>query len=277
LLKIINGIEIIKHRCSNINEFKYYFKRLKSNVSLPLMLQTDVFDCPWTPFYMKRHIRHSVLVVDIDEKLGLIYCLDPFFTDELVEMPFHELKAKTKYYFLEFSSCEFNPSINNIISILIFTIKRYRDCLLEKNYYNTLMELISRFYNETLTNENAVDYKVRDLPLLRHFKIIERDRNNYAFFLTSLGESFNIDTTYIANKCCALSKTWSSFRILILRDTLKKNQQELMNNADQLICDILAKEQELCNSLINFFEICISQNNSDTYNVSDEKICVKGK
>lgn len=63
----------------------YYFMKQKLHDREVLILEIDIFYCPWATDYKKRHNTHTVILTAVDE--DICKCVDPAFKKVDVELP----------------------------------------------------------------------------------------------------------------------------------------------------------------------------------------------
>jgi len=255
LLKIINGIKVIKHVCSDNKKIISFIKNNNLERNSPIILPIDNYFCYWTPYFMKLHGQHHILVLGVNNLNDLFLCLDPYYApDKIVDIKYDSLQYKTEVIFYELQICKTERLSQTTLNILLNAIEKYRMRLINDNYLGILIKFVNRFYLDARENIHTTDYHLQNLPLLRHFKVIENDRINYSIFLSGLYNDYNLNTTDLINECHELSKMWFSFRTIILKYTLKDDYETLIDKAKTILNNILINERELCKSLISLFE-----------------------
>ena len=68
----------------------------------PVILATDIYNCPWNTYYKKQHYTHYIQIIDYVDSSFI--CLDPFFTNKKEKFPINELDRKIKYIVLKYGT-----------------------------------------------------------------------------------------------------------------------------------------------------------------------------
>lgn len=249
MLDVINGIKIVKHRVNTVPQFNYSLKRIRDKSKIPILFEIDVFDCEWTKFYQKRHIRHSILIDRISLNNSFYYCFDPFFSNETKQLNSSVINDKKRIYYLEFLPSDERNDQALITQACLKSVNKYYENLTHDNYAYKL-NIISKMLFENYTlYENDLDFNIRDLPILRRFKEIEKDRITYTIYLKELEKILSINLIDSINICNFLCHKWSNIRMLLLKKILKHSDFNMHNEFNELI----NHEKKLCESLLSHF------------------------
>lgn len=209
----------------------------------PIMLYYDVFDCPWNIAYRRNHIKHSILLIGIDEKKDL-YVLDPYSTkDEII-----------------ININDFARNHGRLHSFMLMPLEDlqpddYRsEICTHLNYMKNdgFFKKLECFKNSIQTRfEEAINSEYTDIyaiPLIINLRHIANQRYCYCIFLEKMIDKKIIDISML-NLMKNIAWRYSSLRMSLMKQIMKKKSN---NENGSIINEIMNEEYEAYKKMKSF-------------------------
>lgn len=211
--------EIYNFKYKLINKFELEDKNaiismLKENIinQNPVALTVDTYGCPWSHFYLEKHMLHTILLLDYDEETNVFYSTDPYLEVENISLDIETLLKYWDWTIIFDMSSYKNNELSQDASDLI--IKKYIDRYDEEDFIKPFMSLYEDFQNYKY-NPNDIDlYKSPDKSyLLTRFAALSWSRKNVSDALSNYDEIYNSDKySDVVQKLTFLATDWNKIR-----------------------------------------------------------------
>ena len=85
----------IQSKCHYNKKFEEQLSVMRDelNEGWPVIVWMDPYYLRWTPCYKKAHAQHFCIAVELDEKSGIIHCLDPFWNKDINHIKISNFKS----------------------------------------------------------------------------------------------------------------------------------------------------------------------------------------
>ena len=242
------GINIIRNEPLNKIYESFLYSLVKNlNNKNPIGFEMDSYYCPWNNFYMKIHRKHYFLIIGIDSKKDILYCLDSFLSNSVQEISIYTVFEYHKgLIYSNTSECkeiDLKKIIQQIFSYLSLNDK-------DKNCDKI------RSFADIVRNEKYFPEKKLDIASLNKSIFMFRlsdlcwSRKNFGQALSCLYEKFGVDIlNEAASNSIIVSRMWDRVKTTIAKGYLKNKGKEHLSMAADIIFEIADYEERILKSL----------------------------
>lgn len=230
---------IISKRDFNNRETLDEFIENETYKGYPVMIETDVHYCAWTPFYNYAYYPHLLLIIGKEQDCFI--CVDSFFTNQIMKIAMESIWIKENNCFAFRVSEEKVFNVHEAVKMLKTYVERYIYQIAEKDFLLFANELGEVDYK--LKKENTKSILVN--PIIRILKVGEDNRHNFMSLLYYLQDKCSVDFQKITVKILEECKLWNILRMLITKCFLKGKQPDRESYITELLINIYDKESEI--------------------------------
>jgi len=219
---------------------------------VPLIVFTNIYDCPWTKAYRKCCSDHILLALGIED--DNLLCIDPYFSNNIHHFDSNNVMAEQVVY-ATFEKLSENQSENP--RFLCDELKN-QICF----YHNT--NIFS--YIELKNNLNILDidtetvskkeFNALELTFDKNLFLLDRITKNRLNYIEMLKHINSLNCTYDFHEFTGilkkLSMRWSACRIKLLKYYISKNNDDHEEFRSMFIL-LLESEQQLCKNFYEYF------------------------
>ena len=238
ILRDYHGITKYEGKFSSASDFISYIKEELSQDN-PIMLATDIYNCPWNVYYKKRHNFHYILIIDYTKDAFI--CLDPFFSSLPQKFFFHELDTNIKCIVLKFGPQ--HESLYESLFYLIYFLSLYANKMIVGDLDTNL---VFKVFSNTERIENEYDtYGMYGIPAVKLLASLDNNRECFIEMLKQIQTLFRININEFIDRINNISLRLRILRIKILRAALDKNKWDIVNDNYAVFDDITQNEKML--------------------------------
>lgn len=243
-----NNIDVLYKYCGIERQIKSFlskqevFQAIQQNIhkNQPVMLETDVFYCPWNMLYQLQHITHCFLIIGIeDEKL---LCLDPFFTTNKLVINLKELFLSS-FDITIFKTCQ-TTLINKI------EIYNLLQCGITDYNLHNIQEAFDFFKSAILSINFEQELKgsttIYDISILRSLRNVEYKRECYKEMIIHIYQEYHDNELQsIINDLDRLCILWRKLRSILLKCIIKTRVNDNFYILNNIIDEISKQERTI--------------------------------
>ena len=214
----------------------------------PVIVYSNVYYCPWSPYYKKIEIPHCFVLTKYESNSFI--GIDSYFTDSFVKMnqdDFHF--SQNMVTILEFS----HPVANN----RRFKFEKLLQGIL--NYDFPVSRKCSENFAHSLKNMNFVDElkkgdKIDHMPLLWKIRELEFNRRCYLELIDQMESNEFIDFQYIVKILDVIINAWLRLRLVIAKCATRYSMKGKEDAIAEMVLDIFEKEDRLIKAIKGLLE-----------------------
>lgn len=247
ILKKYHGIHLIEHNASELSDAVSSLREVtESELSrdFPLVIEFDLYNCPWSEVYKKANIDHYSLVIGIDENKENFICIDPFVIKDAVKLPVAELREGL-YKFFTLRLDEPECDIADWRSVVKTVVDHNYKCEERMNTFDMMRCFASEILqSEDFTEELRKQNDAYTYELFYQLKFMYQSRLNYSWFIEYISTKCNVpELMPIAKAIAEASSLWKTVWLKFMKiayidqssianKTLKNISERLMKIAD---------------------------------------------
>ena len=203
----------------------------------PIILNCDVFDCPWNISYQRNHIDHYVLITGVDDKTKQFFILDPYSTENENIIDIDNLAPDNGYIY----SFETLPLNNLQIEDYRLEIANNLDHIKNNSFFKNLENFYNEFqirFDEVILSEYTDIYAV---PLIINLRRISNQRYCHCISLKKMVSENIIDYSMV-NIMESIAEKYGFLRTLLIKQIMKKKKN---NECVGIINEIIYNEYDI--------------------------------
>ena len=225
------------------------------DINNPVILMINLFWCPWTKFYKIFEAIHYCMIIGVNEENQLLYCIDPFYTLEVIELPMSDFEQGSM-------SCitlhKLNKKDNNIewCSVIKNAALHY---LGDVNIQSTYLEMCN-FAQDVRDKYNAAEeyFQMGD----KKFSFISNEINHirlarlsFSDFLKNFATKYKVNSLYeYSKRMLELGKSWYNINIMFIKTSYMGEKDLLIKRISKTILDLAEKEKNVAMGLLRLSE-----------------------
>ncbi|MDF2801844.1 MAG: hypothetical protein K0S61_1747 [Anaerocolumna sp.] len=252
IIRDYHGIKITKKTPCTFDEL---IETIETEIlkGYPVIFSTNAYFCTWNPSYQKQYFPHFCLAIGVDFEAKEILCMDPYFTPEIISLPFQNLKDSYDHYFT-FEKQDVKSIGSEWRDILHTTTNKVFGSNKDENTFYNIREFSKLFdssfeiIEETSKFDNLLDFSP-GLLVLTH---VEWARFNVSSYFNYIANQCSVpELLEFSNQMVKASKNWSVLKSILCRACITKNN-DLSKVAVKKIHEIADYEEEVANKLLEF-------------------------
>lgn len=241
VLNAIYGINELPVAAQSISELESSI----SNKDL-ICLYIDGFYCPWHNAFNNHHISHYLLAVGLNNSNNTVICADPFFTNDLKELPMKSVTFTEKNFVLRINNREIS-NINIIhqksLRYLKYNINQLKNT---RPYWEEINEFSSYLSLDGLRKE-LFDYQDSAfIEWLISLNFLSKSRKCFVESLCYLSQVYKISFERSINDFMQLSREWIKLKLCLLKYYYKKQYSPDVLQNIKLQIKALAEKEKVC-------------------------------
>ncbi len=210
----------------------------------PVVLETDIYNCPWNKFYHTNHNQHFILLTEYDN--GTLYCLDPYYGTETFTFEFDTFTFNT------YSCCRVIATVSDenaklYIQTLLYFLRNYQQ---ELSYVTISAEKFA----STIDLEYIIksEYDFYNILSVKNIKTSADRRECYIFALEQVEDKTQMDISEPIQLLKDNIKRTKDVQAFILKCIINHDNRH-RNKILQMIMEIIARDAQFVNQLIKIF------------------------
>lgn len=225
------------------------------NTEHPVILMLDIFYCPWTKFYKLLHAIHYCMVVEVSEDKQAFYCIDPFYTLNVIELPLTNFeqggisfitmrKLQQKEVGTDWRSVMKHAAIHYLG--MEDSKAAYRDmCYFArdvKEHYHAADEFIQVGDKKFSHLSNQINY-------------IRLARLSFSDFLEIFAQKYQIYELYkFSKRMLQAGQCWYNINIMFIKESFMEEGGLLIDRISRSILELAEQEKNLAIDLLQLTE-----------------------
>ena len=210
--------------------------------SEPLIVSTDIYDCPWIKAYRKHYFKHTLLALDIKE--NNLICIDPYFSNRIQSFNYEDCCEELKFGVFE----EFSPRRDENPDFLLQELKKTVNSYNRADVFANVSNVERFLLLDVKTEPEYLEFSF-DLIMLNK---LAKNRLNFSNVLRHIGNlSKSLCFQRFIDRFEELSATWSLTRNILTRfflcDDIKDRKRVF-----ELLASVSDKERCLCGDLCEY-------------------------
>lgn len=220
----------------------------------PVILMIDLFRCPWTKFYEVYHAIHYCLILGINEEHHSLYCIDPLYTVDVIELPvanFEQgcMSCITLQHVQKESHIDWRFVIKNASLHYLGgenSQRAYDDmCLFAKEMkeqYHAADEFTEVNGQKISKLSNQINY-------------IRLARLSFSYFLEEFAKKYNINALYeFSDRMNKISNIWYNINIMFIKSSYLEENERFKNRIANTVLELAKQERDMAHALIELTE-----------------------
>lgn len=234
------GILGVKRINYCVNDFSEGLLKKYVENNIPVIVETDCFNCSWNALFNIQHNRHYYLINGTQLKGRDYYYIakDPFFKVDEIMQNYLNLNNLALSFSVLLPLKDFQLDWTQILSEIKLDAKYYIDNLYASNITKVANELKGKNILELIKEEND---DMNQIPFVSNMKILGNTRKSYFNLISFLQNALCKDFKVLAEDLDRCSQMWERVRFMIMRKILSKNgldNLELISEELQKIAEI---------------------------------------
>lgn len=243
----ILGVDKISYCIDNFSE-EILMKYIKKNI--PVIVETDCFDCSWNALYNIQHNRHFYLVKNVQLSENEFYYIakDPFYKVDEIIQNYSELRKLASGYSVLIPSKKNKLDGLQILNEIKEDAKYYIDNSYASNIRNIANELKGKNILELI---NGANLDIIQIPIVNNMKILGDVRKAYFILINFLQSEFGKELTLVAEDLDTCSIMWEKARLMLMRKIISKKRLDELDLIIEIFHGIAAIEEKIFKNILS--------------------------
>lgn len=241
-----HGLTVNIFKTTKFSDILAITKKEVSN-NYPVALFFDSYWCPWNKEFNKNHTNICFLVIDIDEKNNLFYCVDPSNSKNIKKLEFDEYK-KCIGKFICFRENKLAKDLVDLPNPLFDATNSFvrADSVSAMRNFAKELESYNCFYE-------FKNFYLENVPILKTLKLIEDSRANMSEAISYyFCKQKQKDELSLSNEFLELAEDWKNLRMIILKLGITQKESNLIK-ALEILNQLIHKEEHLSIQMMKNF------------------------
>lgn len=257
LFEQYHNTKIDIHSISSLYSIKDLFSVIKSEIEggYAVIIRVDLFWCPWTKFYKVYNADHYCMVIGINEDNHLLYCIDPLYTLDVIELPILNFEQGC-------TSCrtlrKLNHNENNIEWRIVLqnAVSHYLGVTESSSTYDAMCN----FARDVKSHYHAADeFKIigeKRLSLLStQINYIRLARLSFSNFLEMFANDYQIDElNEFSKRMSKFGECWYNLNIMFIKSSYMLDNDLLTQIISNNILELAEQESKFALELQQLVE-----------------------
>lgn len=215
---------------------------------IPVGVALDSYYLPWNPQYMILHRRHYVLIIGVNNKEKIFYCLDSYLSDNVQKIPIDIIFNKhDRLVLVKKLEEEKVFSIDSVINNLILCLSNSGKSECCDGIRNFSKDIIKKKF---LVDKNVSGTILENSNFLFRLTDIANSRYNFLQGLTYLNEKFRLNNmNYVLEETYNVFIEWEIIRRMITRGYISGRVSSSLKRVAEKLEEIADKEEDILNKL----------------------------
>ncbi len=276
-LETYYGARTVDHVMKSSSALNFIEKETLGN--RPVILNTDIFWCPWNSKYKRIKDSHSVVVIGVDRSLQYLYCIDRS-TEEnhkgVYQLPFDDYfngyNSLTTFKFTKVNNeldwkkvlGEAIKCLNSRVHYGIFYRIKSNPFLIHKyinfksnNFYSDMIQFsVDLEKTDDLEREKVSGLVFYEYPIMKKVADIANGRRKFGITLKYLEKKFQIQSIAdLAERLIAAGWIWEEIKFKISQCFNTENPKTLLLESAEKIRLAAGLEKDVSKELLEVSEI----------------------
>lgn len=248
-LKKYNGLQITEQEITSFSQLLMLVRQETQN-KLPVGMHIGKFNCPWIFEYRRFYGIHYCLIIGVDEKEKIFFCIDSFYNDKINILPF---EVVSDYFgkcitFRCYQQYDQEPEGDAII--------RHIADYARKEYDGEDMFSSMKKFSDELRTLASLDREIKDFRDLKYVPLFEVlshlgwARRNAASLIRYLNNSKNTKMNLISDELEKTALCWNIIRGKLVKSCLVDTKRELLDAAADKVDELAGNENKLITHIL---------------------------
>lgn len=250
LLSQLVGITLEHIEIKERGEYANFIEKILIYIEnkIPVGVALDSYYLPWNPQYMILHRRHYVLIIGVNYKEKIFYCLDSYLSDNVQKIPIDIIFNKhDRLVLVKKLEEEKDFSIDSVINNLILCLSNSGKSECCDGIRNFSKDIIRKKF---LVDKNVSGTILENSNFLFRLTDIANSRYNFLQGLTYLIEKFRLNNMDdVLEETYNVFIEWEIIRRIITRGYISGRVSNSLQRAAEKLKEIADKEEDILNKL----------------------------